>query len=40
MIQILAPLLCVGIVLFCIIYLVAWFATRNRPIKLGGKRKS
>ena len=40
MIPILAALLCVGIVFFCIIYLVAWFSYRNQPIKLGGKRKS
>lgn len=28
----------IGIVLLFIIYLVAWFSYRNRPIKLGGKR--
>jgi len=39
MMTLLAALLCIGILLFCIIYLIAWFAIRNRPIKLGGKRK-
>jgi hypothetical protein len=39
MMSLLAALLCVGIVLFYIIYLIAWFATRNRAINLGGKRK-
>jgi|GEM_PF-3218485 len=38
MMRTLAALLCVGTVLFCIIYLVAWFATCNRPIKLGGRK--
>jgi len=33
----LAAVVCAGIVLFCIVCLVAWFAYRNRPIKLGGK---
>ena len=39
MITALAAALCVGIVIFGIICLVAWFSYRNRPIKLGGKRQ-
>ena len=39
MMSLLAALLCVGIVVFYIIYLVAWFSIRNRPINLGGKIK-
>ena len=37
MITLLAALLCFVIVIFGIFCLVAWFAYRNRPIKLGGK---
>jgi hypothetical protein len=36
--MILATLACVLIVLFCVIYLAVWFATRNRPVKLGGRK--
>lgn len=39
MIPILAALICVGIVVFGIACLVAWFSYRNRPVKLGGKHK-
>jgi|GEM_PF-2809513 hypothetical protein len=38
MIEILATILCVVIVLFGIVCLVAWFAYRNQPINLGGKK--
>jgi hypothetical protein len=38
MMPLFAASLCVGIILFCIIYLVAWFAIRNRPIKLGERK--
>jgi hypothetical protein len=40
MMRLLAGIICIAIVIFFTVYLVAWFATRNRPIKLGGKRKS
>jgi hypothetical protein len=39
MISLLAAFICVGILLFCLICLVAWFCDHNRPINLGGKRK-
>jgi uncharacterized membrane protein YqiK len=38
MIEILATILCVAIVVFCVVCLVAWFFYRNRPIKLGERK--
>ena len=38
MISILAALACLGLLAFCIVCLVAWFAYRNRPIKLGERK--
>ena len=38
MIPILAGAVCIGLVLFCIVCLVAWFSYRNRPIKLGERK--
>jgi hypothetical protein len=37
MMALLAALLCELIVLFFTGWMVAWFATRNRPVKLKGK---
>jgi uncharacterized membrane protein YqiK len=34
-----STIIIVGIVLFAIIYLVAWFSYRNRPINLGERKK-
>jgi hypothetical protein len=35
---ILAALICIGLLAFCIVCLVAWFSYRNRPIKLGERK--
>jgi hypothetical protein len=37
MITFLAAVVCIGLLVFCVVCLVAWFAYRNRPVKLGGK---
>jgi hypothetical protein len=38
LITMLAAVACAGIVAFCIVCMVAWFAHRNRTIKLGERK--